>query len=308
MLNVHQLNVFMIAAETLNFTQTAKRLHLTQSSVSQHIKSLENQLGVDLFLRRGRTLEITNEGQVLLPLAREIVEGSIRATEKMELLKKEIHGNLIVGCNTAPGKYMLPIILSGFHGRFPMVRISCKVFSQAKTIQGLREGTVHFALINLPDEDQSAGEFKLFLEEPIVLLAPKDHSWAKRKEIEPEELYEEVFITREETSGTYANVKRGLTNVGIDIEKLDVFLEMGTSEAIVLAVEEELGVGFVSRMILDKICPGRVAIIKVKGLEINQSIYFGKQTAIPATGAQAAFWDFVREMEPEVFDFSGRDT
>ena len=86
MLSVHQLSVFVTAAETLNFTVTAKRLHLTQSSVSQTIKALESQLEVELFERKARTLKITDAGNVLLPMAREIVQDSIRATERMELM------------------------------------------------------------------------------------------------------------------------------------------------------------------------------------------------------------------------------
>ncbi|UCD53573.1 MAG: LysR family transcriptional regulator, partial [Phycisphaerales bacterium] len=78
MLNSHQLNVFVTAVETLSFTKTAKRLHLTQSGVSQQIKALEGHLGVELFLRKGRQLAVTDAGNVLLPMAREIVEGSIR--------------------------------------------------------------------------------------------------------------------------------------------------------------------------------------------------------------------------------------
>ena len=85
MLNIHQLNVFISAAETLNFTVTAKRLHLTQSSVSQIIKTLESQLEVELFKRKARTIRLTDAGNLLLPMAREIVEGSIRAAEQMEL-------------------------------------------------------------------------------------------------------------------------------------------------------------------------------------------------------------------------------
>ena len=95
MLGTHQLNVFVTAVETLSFTKTAKRLHLTQSSVSQHIKALESQLGVELFLRQGRSLAVTDAGNVLLPMAREIVEGSIRAAERMELIKKQVHGHLM---------------------------------------------------------------------------------------------------------------------------------------------------------------------------------------------------------------------
>lgn len=302
MLNIHQLNVFVVAAETLNFTQTAKRLHLTQSSVSQHIKSLENQLEVELFHRKGRSLEITEAGRILLPMARDMVAGSIRVSEQMELLKHEIHGYLIVGCNTAPGKYLLPTLLSKFHQEYPLVRISCQVQPVAQTLEGLAEGTVHFSICNLDEDSGDFGEFQLYLEEPIVLIAPKEHPWAQRDLIEPEDLYEEKFIMREANSGTYRNVRRSLLDIGVDIEKLDTFLEMGTSEALALAVEQGLGVGFVSKMILEKICPGRVAVINVRGLEILQPIYIGRQTTIPATAAQAAFWEFVREAGEEIFD------
>jgi len=302
MLNVHQLNVFVIAAETLNFTQTAKRLHLTQSSVSQHIKSLENQLGVQLFERKGRSLEITDAGMVLLPMAREIVEDSIRAAEQMELLKNEIHGHLVVGCNTAPGKYILPILLAKFHQQYPLVRISCQVLPPRQVQEGMAEGEIHFTLSNIAESSSEGAEYVLYLEEPIELIAPLNHPWAERGEIDPVDLYEEQFISREKNSGTYQNVARGLLDVGVDIDKLDTFLEMGTSEALALAVEQELGVGFVSKIILETICPNRVAVVKVRGLNVLQPIYLGRQTAFPATSAQAAFWDYVREAGEEIFD------
>lgn len=302
MLNVHQLNVFVIAAETLNFTQTAKRLHLTQSSVSQHIKSLESQLGVDLFERRGRSLEITDAGVVLLPMAREIVEGSIRVAEQMELLKDEIHGHLIVGCNTAPGKYILPVMLAKFHAKYPLVRISCQVLPDKQVQEGLAEGDIHFTLSNLASATPDSSEYQLYLEEPIELIAPMNYPWASRELVEPEELYEEQFIMREKTSGTYRNVAKGLLDVGVDVEKLDTFLEIGTSEALALAVEQGLGVGFVSKMVLEKICPGRVAVVNVRDLEILQPIYLGRQTAFPATSAQAAFWEFVRDAGEEIYE------
>ena len=144
MLNIHQLNVFITAAETLNFTVTAKRLHLTQSSVSQIIKTLENQLEVDLFQRKARTLKITDAGNLLLPMAREIVEGSIRAAERMELMKDEVHGHLIVGCNTAPGKYVLPVLLAKFNEVYPLVRFKCKVLPQDQALTQLKDGDIHF--------------------------------------------------------------------------------------------------------------------------------------------------------------------
>jgi DNA-binding transcriptional LysR family regulator len=301
MLNVHQLNVFVIAAETLNFTQTAKRMHLTQSSVSQIIKTLENQLEVKLFKRKARTLTITDAGNVLLPLAREIVEGSIRASERMELMKQKVHGHLIVGCNTAPGKYVLPILLAKFNEVYPLVRFTCKVLPQDQALNKLSEGDIHFAFTNVGEMDQGATEIQLYLQEPLVLIVPNGHQWTEQKEIEPEELLEERFIMRESSSGTYTNVKRGLAELGIDIAKLNVFMEMGTSEAIALAVQQGLGVGFISNMIVQKICQDNVYPVKVKGLDIIQNIYFGRQTVQPASSAEVAFWNFIRELDTTIF-------
>ncbi len=301
MLNVHQLNVFVTAADTLNFTQTAKRLHLTQSSVSQHIKSLEGQLDVDLFIRKGRTLEITDEGRVLLPMARELVDGSIRATERMEFMKKEIHGHLIIGCNTATGKYILPTLLAGFSEEYPLVRFTCQVLPQDQTLKRLAEGDIHFAFTNASEVKEGTAEFQLYFQEPLVLIAAPDHAWSARDSIDPHELAEERFIMRESSSGTYSNVRVGLAELGVDIEKLDVLMEMGTSEAIALAVQQGLGVGFLSKMIVDKICQDRVRTINVQGLNVHQKIYFGRQVVQPVSGAQVAFWNSIRSLDTSIF-------
>lgn len=302
MLNVHQLNVFITAAETLNFTVTAKRLHMTQSSVSQIIKTLEGQLEVELFRRKARTLKITDAGNLLLPMAREIVEGSIRAAERMELLKNEVHGHIVVGCNTAPGKYVLPMLLSKFNEEYPLVRFTCRVLPQNQTLDQLAEGDIHFAFTNIGDMNQGTTKIQLYLQEPLALIVPNGHLWTELKEIEPEKLYEERFIMREIGSGTYRSVKSALAEFGIDIAKLNVFMEMGTSEAIALAVQQGLGVGFISHMIVRKICRDNVSIVKIRGMEIFQNIYFGRQTVQPATSAEVAFWNFIRDLDSSIFE------
>lgn len=301
MLNVHQLNVFVTAAETLNFTVTAKRLHLTQSSVSQIIKTLESQLEVELFKRKARTITLTDAGGVLLPMARDVVEGSIRAAERMELMKQEIHGHLIVGCNTAPGKYVLPVLLAKFNEVYPLVHFTCRVLPQDQALAKLAEGEIHFAFTNVGEMKQGRTEIILYLQEPLVLIVPEGHAWLERDCIEPDKLYDERFIMREPGSGTFQNVKRGLGEIGVDIGNLNVFMEMGTSEAIALAVQQGLGVGFVSEMIVKKICRGNVYPVKVHGANITQNIYFGRQTVHPASCAQVAFWNFIRDLDTSVF-------
>ena len=99
MLDAHQLNIFLVAAETLNFTLAAERLHMSQPSVSQHIKSLEKHFDEALFIRQGRSLILSDAGRILIPLARLFVTQSTRINETMSSLKGHIKGRIRIGCN-----------------------------------------------------------------------------------------------------------------------------------------------------------------------------------------------------------------
>ncbi len=293
MLDIHQLNIFVVAAETLNFTQAAQLLHMTQPSVSQHIQSLERHFDLSLFLRTGRNLELTDAGMALLPLAREAIELSIRTDETMESLKGDIYGHLIVGCSTTPGKYILPHLLTNFHRKHPQVRVTCNVSPQTDALQSLVEGDAHFALFSMEYGNYPDIEAVSFLCDPIVLIAPLTHPWAQREEIEPEELLDADFIMREPSSGTFHTVTESLKQVNISVTELRTLITLGNAEAIALSVQEGLGVGFISEMVIERICPGRVAQVNVRGLNICRNIYIGHNSRRPASGAQAAFWNFL---------------
>ncbi len=298
MLDTHQLHVFVIAAETLNFTETARQLNMSQPSVSQHIRSLEKHFKVRLFERVGRGLKLTNEGVALLPLAREIVYQSTRIEETMASLQGEIFGNLLVGCSTTPGKYVLPQILGEFYHRYPKVRVVCQVASQQSAIESLCSGQIHFALSSRINPNCLNAEFRLFMRDPVVLIAPKGHPWAQRDYIEPDELRNGVFITREEESGTYQAIAETLSKAGISLHELNTIMTLGNSEAIALSVQEGLGVGFVSRMIATLIPRDGVKIVPIRGVEICRDIYIGRQTVLPPTAAQTAFWELVQTLNP----------
>lgn len=297
MLDTHQLNVFLAAAEALNFTQAAARLHMTQPSVSQHIQALEHHFGQVLFIRSGRTLQLSEAGMALVPLARDIVSRSVHIEEMMKSLEGEVHGHLLVGCSTTPGKYILPHLLADFHRLYPQVKVSCHVASQMEALERLCEGEIHLALVSQPEMAPRELELRMFTVDPVVLIAPLDHPWAQRDMIEPEELYSGDFILREEGSGTKRAVDAGLAAIGIEKDRLETLLILGNSEAIALAVEEGIGVGFVSNMVYTKLVQDRVALVNVHGLHIQRDIFIGRHSRRPATVAQTAFWDFISQKE-----------
>ncbi len=289
MLDTHQLRIFLAAAETLNFSQAARRLHMSQPSVTQHMHNLETHFELKLFNRNGRKLSLTEAGMTLLPLARELVLSSVRADELMDALKEEVHGHLWIGCSTTPGKYILPSLLADFLKQYPKVEATITVTGRETAMNWLNEGKAQIIVSSMfaysPDV-----EFHKFMSEPIVLIVPLNHPWAKRSSIELDELRKANLILREKTAGTYMVLRDGLARRGFDIGELRKVLTLGNSEAIAFAVQEGVGVGFVSKMVAKKIVCNQVAPVKIEGMELSQDIYLGQHRRFPGTIAQVAFW------------------
>jgi DNA-binding transcriptional LysR family regulator len=300
MLDVHQLNVFLASAETLNFTHAARQLHMTQPSVSQHIQALERHFDLPLFIRNGRTLELTDAGMALLPLARAAVALSVNIAETIESLKGNIYGHLIVGCSTTPGKYILPMLLARFHHTYPRVRVTCKVSSQLDSLRALAEGESHFALFSFDRDTYPDLEIVPYFTDPIGLIAPIDHPLSLRGEIDSTELLNGDFILREPESGAFIAVSEALAAHDVSTSDLHTLLTLGNAEAIALAVLEGIGVGFNSKKVVYLLCSGKVAEVRVRGIDVSRQIYIGRNSRRPATGAQRAFWEFIKATNPEI--------
>jgi DNA-binding transcriptional LysR family regulator len=293
MLDAHQLNVFLIAAQQLNFSEAARRLNMTQPSVSQHIQSLEKYFGMALFERRGRHLALTEAGSTLLPMARQIVSLSVHIEETMASLHGEIFGHLIIGCCTTPGRYLLPRLLAHFRAQNPHVQFTCHVTDQKTAMDMLNEGKLHLTVSSERAFSKDM-EFRTFVSDPVILVVPPNHPWASREFIEPEELLEANFICREETSGTRQAVVHALTQLGINLDALDVIMILGTSQAIAIAIAEGIGVGFLTRLAAASgLEHGELVEVEVRGLDMVQDVWIGRATNHPATRSELAFWDFV---------------
>jgi DNA-binding transcriptional LysR family regulator len=300
MLDPNLLNTFLIAAETLNFSRAAERLHLSQPSVTQHIHTLESHYGEPLFLRNGNRLTLTEAGQTLMPIARQVITVTLRADQVMEALKGDIQGRLIIGCSTTPGKYLLPVLLAQFMRRYPQVQVTCQVTSRSIALQALEQGEVHLAFSSNVEEVNENIEIYQFLSDPVVLIAPLGHPWANQAEIDPVDLKQGRFIFREESAGTYRVARNGLARLGVNIESLNTALILGNSEAIAIAVQEGVGVGFVSELVVQRLVKDQVVKINVRGLDLKQEIFICRHRLTPQPRVQAAFWDFLQDPDHPV--------
>ncbi|MBK7894258.1 MAG: LysR family transcriptional regulator [Candidatus Promineifilaceae bacterium] len=301
MLDAHQLNVFLTAARTLNFTAAARQLHMTQPSVSQHIQALEQHFDLQLFIRAGRHLRLTDAGEALLPMAQEMVSISQSIDNKMQSLKGDVYGRLTVGCSTTVGKYVLPLLLASFMQQYPKVEASCYVTPRKIAVQMLTDGEVNVALASKQELNNNL-EFCRFITDKVCLIVPLNHPWADRESVEPKELLQANFIWREEGSGTRYVAEEKMREHGIVFEQMRTVLTLGNSEAIALAVQEGIGVAFVSQMIITRIVEGKVKPVKVRGMEIEQEIFIGRDANRMGTTAQTAFWKFVTDPKNPVLN------
>lgn len=293
MLDLYALQIFLTAVEAGSFSEAGRRLQMSQPAVSMQIRALEKQLGLDLFLRAGRNISLSEAGTTLVPMARDLVNRAALVKETMTALQGEVIGHLRLACSTTAGKYVLPRIIAGYVACYPGVMVACQVGSRGTALARLREGKAHLAITSLREPSKDL-EYREFIKDSVVLIVPPDHPWAARKSITVPELAAGRFIRRELNSGTQQTVITVLTQYNMSFNDLPTVMVLGNSEAIYLAVSEGIGVAFVSHQAAaEGIKHGRVVAVPIEGLEIIQQLYMVRHTGYAPTTAQEAFWNFV---------------
>lgn len=293
MLNLDSLKVFLAVAEYGSFSEAGRQLHLSQPAVSQIIQGLERQLGVQLFIRQGRTVQLTDGGQMLVPMARELLTSAQRVEQTMLSVQGEVIGEMTVGCSTASGKYLLPGMIARFRREYPQVRINVLVTSRESVINKLLSGDVCLG-VSSKQIEHSDLEYQNFFKDDVILIVPASHPWAQYRKVYPDDLLEEPMILREEAAGTREVLTEGLLKCDISPDMLNVAMVLGNAEAIEMAVEEELGVAFISRLAAARGMElGRVVEVEVEGMNLIRNIYLVRNRKQPCTRAQTEFWQAI---------------
>ena len=298
MIDLEKIGTFIHAAETLNFSETAKHLHISQPSVSHQIKVLEQELGSELFNRNGAGLSLTEAGRTLLPWAYRLIRDTKNIQEMMSSLENEVVGNLLIACSTTAGKYILPQLAARFHQRYPGIKVTIPCCASEQVTLNLLDGKAHIGVISREIGDDPKIELQEFFHDHISLIVPAGHRWAVRMSIEPAEVLEEPIIMREPTSGTRRVVLEELAKNDISLEDLNTFIELGNAEAIVETVSAGYGVGFVSTLAAKyPLEQGNVVEVSIEGLKFERTIYMVRKSLGEPNRSRDAFWSFIHATE-----------
>lgn len=296
-MDTEKIETFLCAADNLSFSDAAKSLHLSQPSVSHQIKTLEQELGVELFKRSSTGLELTEGGRVLLPWARRLIHDSVNLKEIMTSLEEEIVGELRISCSTTAGKYVLPQIVARFCNRHPGIKARILTCRPERATLDLMEGEAHIGVVSTEINDMNF-ESQNFFKDHVTLIVSANHRWAKVKSIEPQDLIDEPIILREQESGTRRAVLEELAKHDISLDDLHVLMELGNAEAIVSTVAAGYGVSFVSYLsAADLIKQGAVVRVQIDDLDLERPIYMIRKRVSAPHRPRDTFWSFVHAPE-----------
>lgn len=245
-MNFNHLLIFHKVAEKRHFTHAAEELFISQPAVSKQIHELEKTLGQPLFTHMGRSIYLTEAGQLLYDYASRIFALSSEAEAALEEMQDLERGRLAMGASTTIGTYLLPKLLGRYRTQYPHIQLSLDITNADEVQERL---LTHRIEIGLVEGMVSNTDFvkRVWRQDELVLITSPQHPLVKDNEpISLQHLLDEniSFIRREQGSGTRAVLEEALAARGLS--PLQTSMELGSTEAIKRAVAAGLGVSFVS--------------------------------------------------------------
>ncbi|WPC43750.1 LysR family transcriptional regulator [Clostridium sp. JS66] len=269
-MDIRQLQTFLVVARLLNFRAAAEELNYSQSTVSDHIRNLEQELGVKLFERLGRKVFLNEQGEKLISSAKKMIKDA-EEIHKLFDNDEKIKGTLTIGSAETLCVFWLPPLLKEYSKIYPDVQIILKVADCLDLPEMLEKNIIDVAF-SLHDEStqQHLSQIDLFQDSTIFVAAP-DHPLTTVKKITAYELENQAFILTESKMGYSFELKKMLESLNI---KTNTIMEFSSLEAIKQCVKNGLGITLLPRIVVDKeLQNGELVILPV---EISQILIQAK--------------------------------
>jgi DNA-binding transcriptional LysR family regulator len=289
-----QLRTFLAVLEHKSFVRAGQALHVGQSTVSFHIKALEQRAG-SILLERGRgNVEPTPAGRILQPYAERIVALVDEAAARLRAGEEGEVGRLVIAASTIPGEYILPAILAEHRARHPRIRIEMTVSDSEKASSAVLAKEADVALVGSKPRDRRLAA-SVFASDEIVLVGLKSTPLAPHGKLTLKELRGVPLILREQGSGTRDAIARILPHVTAEGEGA-VALRVGSTEAAKRCVQHGLGLAFVSRQaVAAELAAGLFQVVDVPGTPARRTFYVVRHRGVTPSAPLRSFLELVNQ-------------
>lgn len=293
-----QIEAFINVAKFKSFSKAADSIYLSQPTISAHIASLEQELHITLFDRHGKDVKLTKAGTLFLEYALNLVNIRNTAIANLSEFDNKISGSLSIASSTTPCRFILPSLVKAFNDVYPEVNFLIKEDSTKNVIEEIISGNADIGLVGEVIADSRLLYTKI-ANDRLVLVS---NTSKLPQNIPIRDIMKLPFIAREKGSATRNVFEHYLKDKGYSIDKLQVFAEVSSLEAVLQFVKCGLGVSIVSELACnDYISTGLIKMHHIEDLEIKRNIYIVthiKRTLSPA--ARAFYKQIIPENEKPV--------
>jgi DNA-binding transcriptional LysR family regulator len=296
-LTIPALRGFVTLVDEGSFSAAAKRLGVTQPAISAQIRTLEEHFGAKLFERAGRSWKPTAAGEQLYAHASDLNDVAQRMEESMASFGTGPEGRLDIAASTAPGEFLLPALLGPFCERFPAIRIGVHVADTASAVEQILLRRVDLGTLGAAVAADKL-ELTPFATDELLLIAPADHSLDSSKPVKIDDLVFQPWVLRERGSGTRTIITQAMAAIGLDLERLAIVLELGTTGAVKTAVKAGVGLSFVSSLALDPDeIDASIKVLHVPGLNTKRTLYLAVERGRARRNSVEAVLDYLSSDE-----------
>jgi len=272
-MNLDYLKTYREVIRLGSFSEVAKRLSISQPAVSFQIQALERDLRIRLIDRRQKSITMTQAGKRLLHFAELVEKERDRLVYDLSQLRDEVTGDLTISASTIPGEFLLLPTLAEFKRLHPAITTRMMISDSLAVISRIQNNEYEIGFCGALPEGTDLTAFKI-AEDEIVLIVFPEHPFTERQKVSFGELEKESLILREETSGTQRSLESLLLKAGFDLGRCTPSLVLGSTQAVISAVEAGIGIAFVSNLAINKSLTLRlVKVVGIEGLRLKRNFY-----------------------------------
>lgn len=294
-MDFRQIEAFVYVVRYRSFSRAADAIFLTQPTVSSHISTLENELGIKLIDRSGKEVEPTSAGKIFYDYAKNLINIRDNAVFTLNEFSNKIEGKVEIAASTVPAEYMLPKLMIGFRNIYNNISFSVDQFDSKQVIDELLDKKYELGIVGTVIESSKLDYHKL-VEDRLVLAAPCSRKFTETTSsmLPFEAIRDESFIYRESGSGTRQESEKIFIKHGIEPASIKVAARFNSIDAIKQSVSQGLGVSIMSYVsIEDYIKFGQIKAFDIEGFDLTRAFYVVTHRKRPLSPVNSVFLKYM---------------
>lgn len=272
-IGMRPFEVFYHVVELGGFSQAADELHLSQPTVSQHVKNLEETLGEPLLLRSNSGVSLTKMGEICFEKMKEFQAVRDDLEEEIQSYRQASRRELSLGASTIPGEFLLPRVLPGFRQQHPSITVEMEISESSTILEQIDDGSLRWGIIGTQPEASALEGNPLIVEQMRLVTSPDNDTPTFLED--PKKLEELPYVGRGARSGTHQAVVEFLRDREVRPEVcLDPVARLGTVQAVRESVVNGMGVSFLPESMVERdLRNNRLEVIETAFGPIERTFY-----------------------------------